>query len=105
MRQSEREILHGLMACRAEIPYPKEINTSPIVGYQSYTQDMKTFNKASHELVMALLCPDLVGDGYAPPKKILQGIREWIERRKAVAWEFDRDDIVYAGAYTEGEDD
>jgi len=95
MKQSERELLHSLIIARAEIPHPKEINTSPIPGYQSYTQDMRTFNKAADELVMGLLLPQDVGDYYAPPKNILRGIQEWIERRKAAEWEFNRDGIEY----------
>lgn len=95
MKQAERELLHNLILCRVDIPYPREILTSPISGYQSYTQDMRTFNQAADELTLGLLYPHLVGDGYAPPKKVLQGIQAWIKRRKAAEWEFNRDEIAY----------
>lgn len=97
MNRQEKEILAGLLECWEKIPFPKETNTSPIDGYQSYTADMRQFLKAARELVMGLLIPQDVGDYYAPPELVLKAIQEWVARRAAAEWLFSYDEIKWSG--------
>ena len=91
MNQRDRKILDRFLSAWQSIPQAREVDSLPVAGWRTYSQDMRFFKKASGDLIGSMIFPE----DYPPTDNIVAGIETWIEKRKAANWDGTWEPIKY----------